>query len=80
MRLPVREHAGPAHALQNSGGNSGPDDCSGAFAFDLNARIQSGLESALAPGAIVYAQFGSRDPNAVSGANRSDALRVGIAP
>jgi hypothetical protein len=64
----------------DSGGNAGPDDCSGSYTFEFNALIQSGADPALAPGAIVYAQFWSRDPNASYTTNRSDALRFGIAP
>ncbi len=48
-------------ALQQSGGTLGPDDCSGAFTLDFNARIQSGVDSALTVGADVFAQWWYRD-------------------
>jgi hypothetical protein len=48
--------------VQSSGGNVPPDDCSGSYAFDMNAHIQSGVDPFLAMGAIVTAQFWQRDP------------------
>jgi len=66
--------------VQLSGGSPGVDDCSGAYSFDFNAHIQSGVDAALVPGALVYAQFWSRDPGASFNTNLSDALRFGIAP
>ena len=64
----------------DSGGNAGADDCSGTYSFEFNAVIQGGLDPALVPGAVVYAQFWSRDPNASYTTNRSDALTFGVAP
>lgn len=64
----------------DSGGNAGADDCSGVYSFEFNAQIQGGLDPALVPGALVYAQFWSRDPSASYTTNRSDALTFGIAP
>ncbi|MBL8804385.1 MAG: FG-GAP repeat protein, partial [Planctomycetes bacterium] len=50
-------------AVQNSGGTAAPtNDCSGAFHYDLNARIQSGVDPQLAVGEEVFAQYWSRDP------------------
>ncbi|MBL8803680.1 MAG: FG-GAP repeat protein, partial [Planctomycetes bacterium] len=50
-------------AVQNSGGAAAPtNDCSGAFHYDLNARIQSGVDPQLAVGEEVFAQYWSRDP------------------
>ena len=49
-------------AVQNSGGTLPPDNCSGAYSFDFNARIQSGVDPLLSLGADVFAQFWSRDP------------------
>lgn len=65
---------------QNSGGTIGADDCTGVFSFDFNARIQSGVDSMLQPGVIVYAQYWARDPAASFANNRSDAVWFGIAP
>lgn len=47
--------------VQNSGGNAGADDCSGSIALDFNARIQSGVDNTLVPGATIYAQVWYRD-------------------
>ncbi len=48
---------------QNAGGNAAPaNDCSGSFAYDMNARIQSGIDSGLVVGASVYCQYWTRDP------------------
>jgi hypothetical protein len=65
---------------QNSGGSSSGLDCAGTFSYELNALIQSGVDPALAPGTFVYGQYWSRDPAAASTANRSDAVRLAIAP
>jgi len=65
----------------NSGsGGSGP--CAGILSFDFNARIRSGVDPALVPGRMVYAQFYYRDPADPSGfgTGLSDGLRFGIAP
>ena len=47
---------------QMSGGNPPPNDCSGTYSFDFNARVQSGVDPALVPGRQVWAQYYSRDP------------------
>jgi hypothetical protein len=65
---------------QNSAGNPGGDDCSGSYSLDFNALIQSGLNPALTPGALVCAQYWQRDPNSSFGVGLSDALGFYIAP
>jgi len=67
-------------ATQSSGGNPPPDDCSGFYTFDFDARIQSGVDPALAAGAMVYAQYWFRDPQQAVTTGRSDALSFGIRP
>jgi hypothetical protein len=67
-------------APQNSGGSPNGADCSGAFAYDFNARIQSGLDPTLVAGAEVFAQFWSRDPQSPSQTSLSDAIRMLIHP
>lgn len=47
--------------LQNSGGNAGPSSCTGSFAFDFNAWIQSHADPSLTVGRRVYAQYWYRD-------------------
>jgi choice-of-anchor B domain-containing protein len=66
--------------VQNSGGNTGPDDCSGVLSIDFNARIQSGIDAALVPGATVFAQFWYRDGADPTGfgTGLSDALQFTI--
>lgn len=66
--------------IQPTGGNPPPDDCSGALAFDLNARIQNGLDPDLVAGAELFAQYWSRDPAFATHSNLSDALalRIGL--
>ena len=66
--------------LQNSGGNSSPLDCSGAFFFDFNAHIASHLDASLVLGAPVWAQFWSRDPGAPNLGHKSSALHFSIGP
>lgn len=68
-------------AVSSSGGTIGGLDCSGSFALDFNARIASGVDPALAAGAVVYAQWFSRDPGNPAGSfHASDALRIAIGP
>ncbi|MBL8803549.1 MAG: hypothetical protein JNN27_16225, partial [Planctomycetes bacterium] len=54
--------------------------CSGAFHYDLNARIQSGVDPQLAVGEEVFAQYWSRDPADASTTNLSNALAFNIRP
>ena len=60
--------------LQASGGSTGGSDCTGVFSYDFNARIRSGVDPALVPGASVRCQYWSRDPAASFGTNTTDAL------
>jgi hypothetical protein len=67
-------------AAQGSGGSAGPADCSGAYAYDFNARIASGLDPALVPGAVVFCQWWSRDPGVASGTGLTDGLGFDALP
>lgn len=67
-------------SLQFSAGSTGADDCSGTFVFDMDAHIQGGADPLLAAGALVCAEYWSRDPNDGFGSSLSDALFFGIAP
>jgi hypothetical protein len=67
-------------ALQFSGGNSGPADCSGSYAFDFNAQIQSGADPLLGVGQEVFAQYWYRDPASASATGLSDAAQFTIQP
>jgi hypothetical protein len=68
--------------LQNAGGNPPPDDCSGLYTYDFDARIQSGADPMLVSGALVYAQYWYRDPQHPGAftTGRSDALAFQIQP
>jgi hypothetical protein len=67
--------------VQNSGGSVSGTDCTGSFAFDLNAWIQAGSDPALQPGAELYGQFWSRDPqSATSNVNLSNAVALRVCP
>jgi glucose/arabinose dehydrogenase len=64
---------------QNSGGSPTGLDCTGAFAFDVNAWIQSGADPALAqPGQPFFAQYWSRDPQDPYGSSFTNAVRAQI--
>jgi V8-like Glu-specific endopeptidase len=66
---------------QNSGGNAGPDDCSGTYAFDMGGHIASGADPALYVGTTAYAQYWSRDPASVPfPVGLTDALTFTIGP
>lgn len=67
---------------QDSGGNPPPNDCSGTFAFDFNARIRAGNDPTLVPGATVCAQWIYRDLQDPAGFNTglTNALRFTICP
>ena len=65
---------------QGSGGNPPPNDCSGSYVLDFNARIQSGIDANLVVGKNVYAQYYMRDPGASFGVGLSDALAFTICP
>ena len=69
-------------AVQNSGGNPPPNDCSGTFSFDFNQQIQSGVDPFLVAGGQANAQYWSRDPLIPdgSGASLSDAVGFEICP
>lgn len=54
-------------SVQNSGGSSSGADCTGTFAFDFNAYLQSGADPALQAATHVRCQYWSRDPNDPAG-------------
>jgi len=66
--------------IQSSGGSPPPDDCTGAFLFDLKAWALSGVDSDLVVGADQYGQFWSRDPLAAEGVSLTDAVHVQWCP
>ena len=67
-------------AVQSSGGNPPPDDCSGMYGMDFNAEIQSGSNPALIAGVKICAQYWYRDPASPSTTGLSDALAFDIGP
>lgn len=67
--------------IQNAGGNPPPADCSGSYAFDLGARIASGVDPRLVAGATIVGQFWSRDPMSPSyPTGLSGGIRLTIGP
>ncbi|MCC7015059.1 MAG: hypothetical protein IT454_21020 [Planctomycetes bacterium] len=64
----------------NSGGNASGSSCTGSYAYDFNAHIDSGLDPALVAGADAYCQFWMRDPASASTTGLSNGLRVHIQP
>ena len=76
--------APPRHRtpLQTSGGSTSGNDCTGSFSFDFNAWIATGADPTLVPGALVNAQYWSRDPGFAPPNNVSltDAVEFGVCP
>lgn len=66
--------------VQNSGGSPTGSDCTGTYAYDLNARIQSGIDPTLVAGATLYMQWWSRDPNDAFLTSLSNGLSLTIGP
>lgn len=66
--------------LQASGGTPTGDDCTGAYSYDMGARIASGVDSKLVCGAIVYCQYWSRDPADPTTTGLTAGLRFTIGP
>ncbi|MCC6405918.1 MAG: FG-GAP repeat protein [Planctomycetes bacterium] len=66
--------------VQHSGGSSTGSDCTGAFSYDMNARIQSGVDPTLVAGAAGFAQYWSRDPADPFTTSLSNAVEFHIEP
>lgn len=66
--------------LQLSGGNAGPNDCSGTYTFDFNAWTQSGSDPQLVAGLLVNGQFWHRDPPSPSGFGLSGGIEFELLP
>lgn len=67
-----RLNAGSSH------GNPPPNDCSGSYAVDFNARIRSGIDPSLQPGVQVWVQFVTRDPGDPTTLGLTDAATFTI--
>jgi hypothetical protein len=65
---------------QNSGGSAVGNDCTGSYAFDFNAWIQSHVDTSLLPGAEAFAQYWSRDPASASTTNLTNGVRFTVCP
>lgn len=66
-------------SLQNSGGNpQPPDDCSGTYSFHWNAAYVS--SQGLSTGVDLYCQYWSRDAQASSTTNLTDAMAFTLLP
>lgn len=67
--------------IQNSGGALPPMlDCSGTYAFDVEAWIGSGFDPNLTVGTTLHGQFWSRDPQSTFGVGLTDAIGLTLAP
>jgi hypothetical protein len=64
----------------SSGGNVGPDDCSGVLTLDFNAYLAGGADPALGAGAVVDSQWWYRDPVDPHRAGLSDGLEFTVLP
>jgi hypothetical protein len=65
---------------QSSGGAASGSSCTGVYALDFNSWLQSGADPTLIPGAEVFAQYWSRDPQAASHTSLSNAVRFVVHP
>jgi hypothetical protein len=63
-------------AVQNSGGNAGPDDCSGTMSVDLVGE----LTGQVTPPVVVWVQAWSRDPSDPFTVGLSNAVAVQACP
>lgn len=71
--------------LGNSGGNTGPDDCSGVFSIDMNAFAQGTLGGSPQPalsiaGTVVTGQWWGRDPATSPATMLSNAIEYLVGP
>jgi hypothetical protein len=66
--------------LQGTGGASSGSSCTGSLAYDMGARIASGVDPQLVCGAIVYVQCWSRDPADPFTTSLTGGLRFAIGP
>ena len=69
-------------AVQNAGGVFPPNNCTGSYTYNFNARIQGGADPLLVTGVRVYAQYWYRDPADPLGfgTGLTDAIAFTIAP
>jgi hypothetical protein len=66
--------------VSNSGGDPPPNNCSGTFVINFNARIQSGFDPTLVPGVDVNGQWWMRDPTAPFTTGLTDGIQFRICP
>lgn len=66
--------------VQSSGGSALGNDCSGSYSYDFNARVQALVDPQLVPGAEIFAQYWSRDPQSPSTTGLTAGVRFTIAP
>lgn len=63
-----------------SGGNTSGQSCTGSYAVDFNAWVRSGIDTDLAAGREVSAQYYYRDAFSVGGVGLTNATRFFIGP
>jgi len=66
--------------VQFSNGSASGINCSGSLSYDFNARIRSGIDPNLVPGASITGQFYYRDGLDPFGSGLSNAVRFTICP
>lgn len=67
--------------LMNSGGSAPPAaDCSGGYAFDLEAWMATGSDPNFVLGMPIHGQFWSRDPQGTAGVGLTDAIEATLLP
>lgn len=66
--------------IQFSGGSAPFGNCTGSFSFDMNARIQSGIDPALVAGTTVWSQYWFRDTPNTSGVGLTNGRTFTICP
>lgn len=64
----------------SSGGSASGADCTGSITFDVNARIQGGLDPTLVVGSEVFCQCWARDPASPSQTSLSNGVRLVVNP
>lgn len=66
--------------IQLSAGSPPFGNCTGTFTFDMNARIQSGIDPALGAGVTVHSQYWFRDTPNTFGVGLTNGLTFTICP
>ena len=66
--------------MQGTGGNPGPDDCSGVLSFDFNAWLDAGNDPSIVSGTKLYIQAWYRDAMGSLGGGLTNAVEFEVLP